>query len=62
LTQLWTSHVGLNSFLFRFHLAPSPDCPQCLVLETVSHYLSCPRYHRERLKLVLKLRTACLTL
>jgi ribonuclease HI len=69
LTQLRTSHIGLNSFLFRFrfrfrfHLAPRLTAPQCLVPETVSHYLlSCPRYHRERLKLVLKLRTARLTL
>jgi hypothetical protein len=63
LTQLRMSHIGLNSFLFCFHLAPSPDCPQCLVPETVSHYLlSCPCYHCERLKLVLKLGTTRLTL
>ncbi|KAJ7302703.1 hypothetical protein DFH08DRAFT_635308, partial [Mycena albidolilacea] len=35
LTQLRTAHVGLNAFLYRFHLATSPDCPLCLVPETV---------------------------
>ncbi|KAJ6541371.1 hypothetical protein B0H19DRAFT_959096 [Mycena capillaripes] len=41
-----TSHIGLNAFLYRFHLAPSPRCPLCLVPETVPHYLlACPRYH-----------------
>ncbi|KAJ7700684.1 hypothetical protein B0H17DRAFT_925216, partial [Mycena rosella] len=29
LTQLRTAHVGLNAFLYRFHLAPSPDCDHC---------------------------------
>ncbi|KAJ7301422.1 hypothetical protein DFH08DRAFT_630928, partial [Mycena albidolilacea] len=45
LTQLCTAHIGLNVFLYRFHLAPSPDCPLCWVLKTVSHYLlTCPRF------------------
>ncbi|KAJ7691203.1 hypothetical protein B0H17DRAFT_890821, partial [Mycena rosella] len=48
-TQLRTSHIGLNTFLFRFHLAPSPDCPLCLVPEMVPHFLlACPWYRRER--------------
>ncbi|KAJ7867476.1 hypothetical protein B0H13DRAFT_2559867 [Mycena leptocephala] len=46
-----------------FHLAPSPDCELCLVPETVPHYLlSCPRYHCQRLDLVLKLGTVRLSL
>jgi ribonuclease HI len=45
LTQLHMAHIGLNVFLYRFHLAPSPDCPLCLVPETVSHYLlTCSRF------------------
>ncbi|KAJ7710343.1 hypothetical protein B0H17DRAFT_888428, partial [Mycena rosella] len=39
LTQLCTSHIGLTAFLYHFHLAPSPDCPLCLVPEMVSHFL-----------------------
>ncbi|KAJ7182754.1 hypothetical protein C8R43DRAFT_818761, partial [Mycena crocata] len=61
--QLRTSHVGLNAFLYRFHLAPSPDCPLCLVPETVPHFLlSCPRFRRERLTLIMRLGTARLSL
>ncbi|KAJ6537777.1 hypothetical protein B0H19DRAFT_874039, partial [Mycena capillaripes] len=49
LTQLRTSHIGLNAFHYRFHLAPSPECQLCLVPETVPHYLlSCPCYRRQR--------------
>jgi hypothetical protein len=45
LTQLRTSHLALNSYLFRFHLGPSPDCALCLVPETVPHFLlACPAY------------------
>ncbi|KAJ7611402.1 hypothetical protein DFH06DRAFT_1373670 [Mycena polygramma] len=58
-----TTHFALNGFLYRFHLAPSPDCPLCLVPETVGHYLLlCPRYRRERLTMILKLGTARLSL
>ncbi|KAJ7717254.1 hypothetical protein DFH07DRAFT_722224, partial [Mycena maculata] len=39
LTQLRTSHIGLNSFLYHFHLGPSPECAHCWVPETVSHFL-----------------------
>ena len=63
LTQLRTTHIGLNAYLFRFHLAPSPDCPLCLVPETVPHYLlTCPRFRRERLTLILRIGTARLSL
>ncbi|KAJ7175235.1 hypothetical protein C8R43DRAFT_873266, partial [Mycena crocata] len=62
-TQLRTAHVGLNAFLYRFHLAPSPDCPLCRVPETVPHFLlSCPRYQRERLALIMRIGTARLSL
>jgi ribonuclease HI len=63
LTQLRTAHIGLNAFLYRFHLAPSPDCPLCLVPETVTHYLlACPRFRRQRLRLIMRLGTARLSL
>ncbi|KAJ7123935.1 hypothetical protein C8R43DRAFT_826177, partial [Mycena crocata] len=49
ITQLRTTHIGLNAFPHRFHLGPSPDCTQCLVPETVSHFLlACPLYRRQR--------------
>jgi hypothetical protein len=63
LTQMRTSHIGLNAFLYRFHLGPSPDCSLCLVPETVSHFLLlCLKYRRQRLELILKLGTARLSL
>ncbi|KAJ7699310.1 hypothetical protein B0H17DRAFT_888815, partial [Mycena rosella] len=49
LTQLRSTHIGLNTFLYRFHLAPSPDCKHCLVPEIVSHYLlACTRFCHQR--------------
>ncbi|KAJ7657150.1 hypothetical protein B0H17DRAFT_896105, partial [Mycena rosella] len=46
LAQVRTAHIRLNTFLYSFHLAPSPDCNQCLVFETVSHFLlACWRFH-----------------
>jgi ribonuclease HI len=63
LTQLRTAHLALNSYLYHFHLGPSPDCALCLVPETVPHFLlSCPAYRRQRLRLILRLGTARLTL
>jgi hypothetical protein len=63
LTQLRTGHIGLNAHLFRFHLAPSPDCALCFVPETVSHFLlACPLYHRARRALITRLGTARLSL
>ncbi|KAJ7163856.1 hypothetical protein C8R43DRAFT_879261 [Mycena crocata] len=63
LMQLRTSHIGLNAFLYRFHLGPSPDCNLCLVPETVSHFLlACPTYQRQRLSLIIRLGTARLSL
>jgi hypothetical protein len=63
LTQLRSYHIGLNAHLLRFHLAPSPDCALCFVLETATHFLlACPLYHRARRTLVTRLGTARLTL
>ncbi|KAJ6616615.1 hypothetical protein B0H10DRAFT_1799126, partial [Mycena sp. CBHHK59/15] len=63
LTQLRTTHLALNTYLYHFHLAPSPDCVLCLAPETVPHFLlSCPIYHRQRLILIQRLGTARLSL
>ncbi|KAJ7679905.1 hypothetical protein B0H17DRAFT_943692 [Mycena rosella] len=63
LTQLCTAHIGLNVFPFRFRLAPSPNCPLCLVPETVSHYLlACPLFCHQCLALILHIGTAQLSL
>jgi hypothetical protein len=63
LTQLRTGHIGLNAFLFRFHLAPSPACALCNTPESVPHFLLlCPAYRRQRLDLVRRLGTARLSL
>jgi hypothetical protein len=42
--------TGLNAFLFRFRLAPSPVCPLCNTPKSVPHFLFlCPVYRRQRL-------------
>jgi hypothetical protein len=63
LTQLRTGHIGLNAYLFRFHLAPSPSCTLCNAPESVPHFLLlCPAYRRQRLDLIRRLGTARLSL
>ncbi|KAK7002023.1 hypothetical protein R3P38DRAFT_3215776 [Favolaschia claudopus] len=63
ITQLRTGHIGLNAYLFRFHLAPSPFCPHCNALESVPHLLlSCPAYRAQRLRLFIRLGTARVSL
>ncbi|KAJ7683119.1 hypothetical protein B0H17DRAFT_942155, partial [Mycena rosella] len=50
LTQLRTGHIALDAYLYRLHLALSPDCP---VPESVPHlFLACPAQRRHRLRLV----------
>ncbi|KAJ7825319.1 hypothetical protein B0H13DRAFT_2442650 [Mycena leptocephala] len=52
----------LNAYLFRFHLAPSPSCTLYNAPESVPHFLLCPAYRRQRLDLIRRLGTACLSL
>ncbi|KAJ6560249.1 hypothetical protein B0H19DRAFT_1260878 [Mycena capillaripes] len=55
-------HFALNAFLCRFHLAPSPDCPLCLVYETC-YLISCATSDSTRLNLIRRrLRPAQLSL
>jgi hypothetical protein len=63
LTQLRTGHIGLNAYLHRFKLAPSPLCPHCGVPESVPHFLLiCPAYRVPLLHLMLRVKTARLSL
>ncbi|KAF7372169.1 hypothetical protein MVEN_00076000 [Mycena venus] len=63
LTQLRTGHIGLNAYLHRFNLTPSPNCHHCGVPESVPHFLLiCPAYHAHRLCLISRLGTARLSL
>jgi hypothetical protein len=63
LTQFRTGHIGLNTHLYRFQLAPSPDCPLCFVPEIVPHLLlACPAHHHARFILITRLGTARLSL
>ncbi|KAF9017468.1 hypothetical protein BDZ89DRAFT_918824, partial [Hymenopellis radicata] len=49
LTQLRTSHVGLNAHLYRTRTIDSPLCRRCGVPETVTHFImSWRRYSTER--------------
>ncbi|KAF7366527.1 putative RNA-directed DNA polymerase from transposon X-element [Mycena sanguinolenta] len=63
LTQLRTGHIGLNAYLHRFKLAPSPLCQLCAVPESVPHFLlTCPTHRDARLRLMLRVKTARLSL
>ncbi|KAJ6479669.1 hypothetical protein C8R45DRAFT_800021, partial [Mycena sanguinolenta] len=63
LTQLRTGHIGLNAYLHRFKLAPSPLCQHCAVPESVPHFLLiCPAYRPARLRLMLRVKSARLSL
>jgi hypothetical protein len=63
LTQLRTGHIGLNTYLHRFKIVPSPLCPHCATLESVPHLLLiCPAYHHVCLRLIIRVKTACLSL
>ncbi len=62
-TQLHTGHIPLNAYLFRSRAAPSPICPHCNVLETVTHFLLvCRRYSDERQALRRRMRLGNLQL
>ncbi|KAK0460898.1 uncharacterized protein EV420DRAFT_1239233, partial [Desarmillaria tabescens] len=47
LTQLRTSHAGLNAHLHRMKAATSPNCDACGVPETVSHFLLSCRWYAD---------------
>ncbi|KAJ7018542.1 hypothetical protein C8F04DRAFT_1327376 [Mycena alexandri] len=48
LAQLRTCHIGLNAHLYRIKVAPSQNCVQCSVPQTVIHFLlPWPAYRRE---------------
>ena len=53
LTQLRTSHVPLQAYLYRFKLEPYPVCPHCqLEPESVTHFLKyCPAHADARKEL-----------
>ncbi|KAJ6493131.1 hypothetical protein C8R45DRAFT_796317, partial [Mycena sanguinolenta] len=58
-----TGHIGLNAFLHRFKLSPSPLCPHCPAQESVPHFLfSCPTHRTHRLRLMTRVGTARLSL
>lgn len=54
-TQLCTSHVPLNAYLFHSHATLSPNCSYCNIPKTVTHYLLvCHHYTDTRQALCLK--------
>jgi len=56
LARLRTGHCSLNQYLYRFNHSDTPCC-ECneKTIETVQHYLlQCPRYDRQRAKLLKK--------
>ncbi|KNZ78856.1 hypothetical protein J132_09539 [Termitomyces sp. J132] len=51
LTQLRTSHIALNQYLFHIKQSETPVCPNCLglMVETIHHFLfECLHYQQER--------------
>jgi ribonuclease HI len=48
LTQLRTSHIGLNAYLARFGIVDTSHCPTCNKPETVNHFLfTCHRFGQQ---------------
>jgi len=48
-TQLRTGFVGLNGYLHRINAVDSPNCPNCQVKETTTHFLlQCNRFNEQR--------------
>ena len=59
--QFLTGHFPIGTYLFRFHLQPSPLCECCHVEDTRGHFLlECPRWMlvRQRLAQWLEAETA----
>ena len=53
-----TGHVGLNSYLHRFGLLDHGNCEDCVLLETIEHYLlECPTYEGQRERMFRKLHS-----
>ncbi|CAD7082255.1 unnamed protein product [Hermetia illucens] len=59
LTQFLTGHGGYRSYLYRFGLDESPDCPTCEgTAENEEHvFFACPRFKSSRRKLETELNT-----
>src|SRR5258705_7424932 len=48
-TRLRTKHILTRSYLYRIGQVLSPNCPTCLVEETVEHLLiDCPKLNTQR--------------
>ncbi|KAJ6533702.1 hypothetical protein B0H19DRAFT_965033 [Mycena capillaripes] len=59
---LRTGHIGLNAYLHRFKLAPSPLCAHCAVPEWVPDFLLlCPAYRGHRFHIINRLGSARLS-
>ncbi|KAJ7817485.1 hypothetical protein B0H14DRAFT_3474574 [Mycena olivaceomarginata] len=62
-TILLAAVHALNTMFRGLPPSPIPRLPLCLVPETVAHYLlACPRFRRQRLRLIMRLGTARLSL
>lgn len=49
LYRLRIGHVGLNEYLSRFNMSETDECEECLVTETIEHYIfHCSAYQRQR--------------
>ena len=50
MNRLRLGHAGLNSYMFRFEMHHTDECPNCYEAETIEHFfLECPEYEDARL-------------
>ena len=50
-------HVGVLSYLHRFGMSNTEMCPDCLVPDTIEHFLLyCQKYSNHRTKLITAIR------
>ena len=55
--QLRIEYSNLNDHLYKLHVINSPNCTHCNEKETTLHYFfPCPLYHKERCKMLSKIR------
>ena len=58
MNRLRMGHAGINSYLYRFDMADSEECPHCHMPETIQHFFfDCPEYEAPRLNMIRELQS-----
>ena len=58
MSRLRMGHAGLNSYMFRFNMSETDECPHCQETESIEHYFfNCPEYEGPRHHLMKELQS-----